>query len=354
LVVGAPLSPVLYPGTLEGGAGDDRLTYFANGGFIDGGSNTDVVDESGTVSQVTILNMQSVHVANGHDPVDMTGVEDAIGGSADDQLYGDDGPNHFQGFAGSDTLVGALGNDILDGGVGPDADQMFPGGGQDEAIGEAGGFDSIRYSDAPNGVTVSLLTGTATGDGTDTLTGDFIAVSGSAFDDELTGDETVNLVEGLGGSDNLRGDAGNDLVVGGAGNDVVGGGLGNDRLDGGDGRDVLVGKQGDDEYIGGAGVDEAEFLTATHRMTVDLRDGTASGQGQDQLTGIERVDGGPKDDRIRGNGANNDLDGFGGADRLLGRAGNDRLNGGGASDMCDGGPGSGDQAEHCEVVTGVP
>jgi Ca2+-binding RTX toxin-like protein len=107
-------------------------------------------------------------------------------------------------------------------------------------------------------------------------------------------------------------------------------------------------------YDGGAGVDEAEFLTAKRRMTVDLKAGTARGQGQDQLSDIERVDGGPKGDTIRGDGANNDLDGFGGADRLFGRGGNDRLSGGGASDRCDGGPGSGDQAQKCEVVTGVP
>ena len=351
LAVGEP-TPVLYPATLEGGGGDDNLRFFADGGAIDGGGGTDLLDQSGG-DVITILEMASLSVGVGGE-TPMSNVENAKGGSFDDYLFGDAGPNVLEGGGGNDTLIGAAGNDTLDGGAGPDVDEMLPGAGQDEVIGDAGGLDAIYYDDAPGGVSVSLLTGTATGDGGDTLTGEFLAVFGSPFDDILTGDEKTNLIEGKGGADNLRGDAGSDTVVGGLGNDVVGGGLGNDRLEGGNGRDVLVGKEGDDEYLGGAGIDEAEFLTAKRRMTVDLKAGTARGQGQDQLSDIERVDGGPKGDTIRGNGANNDLDGFSGSDRLFGRSGNDRLSGGGGSDRCDGGPGSGDQAQRCEVVTGVP
>jgi Ca2+-binding RTX toxin-like protein len=352
LSVGVP-TPVLYPATLEGGAGDDTLRFFADGGSIDGGGGTDLLDESGG-DAITILEMASLVVGLGPGETPMSNVENAKGGSSDDFLFGDLGPNVLEGGDGNDTLIGAGGGDTLDGGAGPYSDSMSPGVGQDEVIGDIGGLDALYYDDASAGVSVNLLTGTATGDGDDILTGEFLGVFGSPFDDVLTGDEKPNAIDGGDGADNLRGDAGADSVDGGTGNDVVGGGLGSDTLQGGDGRDVLVGKEGDDVYDGGAGVDEAEFLTAKRRMTVDLKAGTARGQGQDQLSDIERVDGGPKGDTIRGDGANNDLDGFGGADRLFGRGGNDRLSGGGASDRCDGGPGSGDQAQKCEVVTGVP
>jgi Ca2+-binding RTX toxin-like protein len=65
-------------------------------------------------------------------------------------------------------------------------------------------------------------------------------VTGSAFDDNITGDDTVNVLIGGGGADHLFGLGGNDTIkavdhVG--GNDTVDGGAGTDKckVDAGDG-----------------------------------------------------------------------------------------------------------------------
>ena len=60
-------------------------------------------------------------------------------------------------------------------------------------------------------------------------------VTGSAFNDVLTGDERANT------------------LIGGSGDDLLDGGAGDDVLDGGDGADTLIGGDGDDTLIGGAG-----------------------------------------------------------------------------------------------------
>ena len=96
-------------------------------------------------------------------------------------------------------------------------------------------------------VTVSLAAGTATGQGSDTLT-DIENITGSAYADTLTGDGNAN---------------------------VLSGGAGGDALD------------------GGAGADTADYTTSTAAVTIDLQNGTASGgdAASDTLTSIENVTG---------------------------------------------------------------
>ena len=82
--------------------------------------------------------------------------------------------------------------------------------------GGAAGSDTASYADAAAAVTVSLaLQGTAqntVGAGTDTLF-NFENLTGSAFNDTLTGNANANVLYGLAGNDGLSGDrpgAGND------------------------------------------------------------------------------------------------------------------------------------------------
>lgn len=82
--------------------------------------------------------------------------------------------------------------------------------------------------------------------------------------DEVRGNEGINVIDGQGGNDRLlgfgstdylEGGLGNDVLRGGDGNDVLGGSAGNDKLDGGADRDLLMGGAGDDLLQGGAGDD---------------------------------------------------------------------------------------------------
>ena len=81
-------------------------------------------------------------------------------------------------------------------------------------------------------------------------------LTGSAHDDDLTGDENPNVLKGMGGDDDLDGGTGNDMLYGGMGMDTLTGGDGVDKLDGGAGGDTLSGGGGTDTLIGGAGSDD--------------------------------------------------------------------------------------------------
>ena len=137
--------------------------------------------------------------------------------------------------------------------------------------GGAAGSDTASYADATAGVTVSLAIATAQntiGAGTDTLF-NFENLTGSNFNDKLTGNAAANILYGLGGNDSLNGAAGIDTLSGAAGNDRLIGGAGNDSLDGGVGTDSFVFDKGfgKDTITGfvatGAAHDTIDFSTAT-------------------------------------------------------------------------------------------
>lgn len=176
---------------------------------------------------------------------------DAINGNAgDDTLIGLSGRDHINGGAGNDTLFGGTGDDVLNGGTGTNHvnggagnDYIFAGGGNDTVVGGAG-YDTIDFANATNGVHVNLNAHTATGFGSDTISG-VEAVRGSAFNDVLIGDKGNNALDGGAGNDILRGGKGADTLFGGAGDDTfVWGkkdvGTGIDTIkDFGNGHDVL-------------------------------------------------------------------------------------------------------------------
>ena len=91
---------------------------------------------------------------------------------------------------------------------------------------------------------------------------------------------------------------------------------------------------------GGTGdFDFAEFFFVTQDLVIDLGTGTATGEGNDTLIGIESARGGSGDDEIFGASGNNSLEGNIGNDVLRGAAGNDTLTGGDGDDQLFGGTG---------------
>jgi Ca2+-binding RTX toxin-like protein len=66
--------------------------------------------------------------------------------------------------------------------------------------------------------------------------------------DELTGTDAADRLDGGPGDDVLHGSGGDDTLVGGPGADALHGGPGSDRLDGGPGDDALLGGWGSDTY----------------------------------------------------------------------------------------------------------
>ncbi len=164
-------------------------------------------------------------------------IENAKGGSGNDEIRGNKADNWLKGNGGNDDLFGFQGSDKLSGGSGRDyvqghggRDNLF-GGSANDTISGGSANDSVR-GDA----------------GADKL-------KGGAGDDTLTGNGGDDTLNGHGGDDRLSGGDGNDVINGDSGRDSLDGGNGKDTLKGGSGGDLVKGKGGDDRLVGGGGND---------------------------------------------------------------------------------------------------
>jgi Ca2+-binding RTX toxin-like protein len=161
------------------------------------------------------------------------------------------------------------------------------------------------------------------GAGNDTLFG----MSGN---DTMLGGDGDDKLWGNSGDDVLDGGDGNDELHGGAGNDVLSDGAGNDIVNGNSGDDTFKAGEGDDVYNGGSGFDTIDFSGARQGMTIDLSKKSASGMGNDVVSGFEKVIGSAFADDIKGSKA---------VDHLAGGAGDDVIRGMGGADVLTGGEG---------------
>ncbi|MEN3147477.1 DUF5801 repeats-in-toxin domain-containing protein [Neorhizobium sp. IRAMC:178] len=241
----------------------------------------------------------------------VTGINDAMGGSAADVLIGGDEANKLIGNGGSDYLDGVLGADILDGGEGNDtfvlgadvtgsgtrdiqlgdgsllavsiaglagtADKVIGGTGIDTIVLERDGKSGFvaDYSTAPGYLSgVEKIVGT---DGNDvillaagsTADGGPITIEGGEGNDTLGGSNSADIINGGTGNDLISGLGGNDLLKGGAGNDEIWGGAGDDTIDGGDNTDNITGGLGNDAINGGAGGDTFNYTVGDGIDTIN-------------------------------------------------------------------------------------
>ncbi|WP_264182322.1 DUF4214 domain-containing protein [Brevundimonas poindexterae] len=231
-------------------------------------------------------------------------IENAIGGSGNDQIRGNSGNNSLRGNGGNDQIDGGLGIDTV----------VFSG-------------NRSQYTITWNG-----QIGTVVGpDGTDTITNvEFLQFADTTIAATPTGglvvagDITNETINGTALADAIGGLGGNDTINGLAGNDTLDGGFGNDILNGGEGDDVLIGGMGDDTLNGGNGYDIADYSTAIGGITLNGTSVTGAA-GTDTLSGIEEVIGSTVSDTLTGGAGNDVIRGGGGVDVINGAGGNDRL-----------------------------
>jgi len=243
-------------------------------------------------------------------------IENAIGGSGNDLIMGNEANNTIIGGEGDNRLWGELGNDIIYSGSG--ADRLGGGSGDDELHG--GGGADIAWGN----------------DGTDQLYGD-------DGDDQLWGGADDDLVWGGEGADRLGGQAGDDQIWGEAGSDTVWGDQGNDHLYGGIGDDFLWGWTGNDTISGGDGNDQIGGGEGDDELYGDAdNDMLWAGTGADQAwggTGDDRIGGGDGNDILWGEEGNDTIWGHGDDDQIHGGDGDDGLWAGSGDDQIWGGTG---------------
>lgn len=332
--------------TLDGEAGNDTLSYVtsANGITVDF-SNVDTngyttVSVNSTPDEDLVRDFEILQASLQDDFITGSAANDTIfgnagydtidGGDGDDTIDGGSGDDTIDGEAGNDTIAGGVGDDNIDGGVGDDnidggsgIDTIAGGVGDDTISGGAGndilrvglgndyvdggtGTDALYLDDQTSDVTVDMTSNDFTV-GTDTNTfSDIEEIYGSSHNDTFIDDVTLMLFDG---------------------------GAGNDRFV------ISAGDTLDDRYIGGDDVDTLDYSSAS-AIIADLTFGTVSGNGIDQVSGIENIIGSGSADDITGDGYNNTFQGDGGNDTIDGASGDDTIYGGANDDTIYGGYGS--------------
>lgn len=309
-----------------------------------------------------------------------TEIENAIGGSGDDTIHGNDLNNDIHGGAGNDSFHDSLGDDEINGGIGTDTiyydyevddfafnfidsitvalshltelftdtliaiENFFFSDGS-FTFSELQTLYDVNVVNAAVGSTVT--NGTAEADRingnnqSETLRGleDDDRIYGNNGADLIYGNEGDDIIYGGGWSDTIFGDGpwgaaygGNDTIYGEAGNDRVNGRAGDDYIDGGSGHDVLYGHEGSDTIFGGVGADTiyGDFNAGN---PADADDELHGGAGSDTING------GGGNDMMYGDDGNDLMRGGSGNDRIEGGSGNDTIYGGGNFDTIIGGAG---------------
>lgn len=226
-----------------------------------------------------------------------TVIENAVGGSGDDIIYGNQYSNSLSGGAGNDTLIGGSGNDYLSGDAGNDTlkggsgnDSLYMDAGDDSLQGGAG--TDWLLVDSSTAATVKLSTSNqqSTGFGTDVIE-NIENASGGSGDDTIKGTGGHNTLKGNDGNDLLYGRNGDDVLYGDGGNDMLYGDRGADTLYGGAGADTLAGGFGLDTLEGGAGADSFVFNligdSGATAATADVISDFVSGTDKINLSAID-------------------------------------------------------------------
>lgn len=303
--------------TMYGGAGNDTYIIDAD---VDFGTDTihefdaggiDTLDFRSTTTQKLRVNLgylgyfDSQQIAPGvglEIPTNYrNNIENAYGGTQDDEIVGNDKNNILDGGAGDDYFIGWTGNDTLNGGAGND--RIYDGGVSSYS----------NYEDSGN-----------------------------------------DILNGGAGNDYLRAFGGNDLLNGGSGDDYIDGGTGNDTYiidaDVDAGVDLIdeaaYDGQSGDFVSRNVGIDTIDFRPTT---TTDIKINLGVTTTQKVADGVELIIplagtienayGGKLNDTIIGSNLDNILNGEAGDDEINGGIGNDTLNGGADYDTLNGGVG---------------
>jgi Ca2+-binding RTX toxin-like protein len=372
--------------TIGGWGGDDTIFGAAGDDVLRGGSGDDVLNDGSPL----------FGFSGGNDILDGENGNDVIlGAEGNNQLLGGNGDDLIRSGAHL-ASGGPLPVDFIDGGTGLadlldfdrrtstqsftiDANAIATASGQTLVDGSSlrniealyrvflgSGNDTIIANPLffTFNLPITLSASYDGGGGTDTFVSDFTSAGSSINLNGTTlrynGTQTLTvlvekyLVTGSGFNDTLSGGADADLFLGGGGNDI---------LRGGDGSDTLGGGLGVDNIDGGSGYDFATYQTATNGVVarLDFPSLNANEAAGDTFVNVEGLIGSGFNDFLVGNSGGNYIvtlagddfiAGVEGNDTLLGSEGNDQIWGGTGADVIDGGSGY-DIARYDFAASGV-
>jgi Ca2+-binding RTX toxin-like protein len=331
--------------TLVGAAGNDVYQFDADSvlgvwSLDESGGGLDTVDFSLTSTVNVVFNMatagiQAVHATNLSLVLgSAVTIENVIGGTGDDTLFGNSLNNTVTGGAGNDRLIGAGGDDLLIGGADNDIYVFVP----------TSAAEADQVTENPN-------------EGIDTLSFAFLTTDVSV-DLGLTSIQMVHLnrtvtLSSAVAIENILGGTGADTLNGNSLSNTLSGGAGDDRLNGGAGNDFLFGGANNDTYVFvpsvgpevdqvtenlNDGTDTLNFSSLTTDVLLNLGSSFVQSVHTDRTLKLnsagvfENIIGGTGADTLFGNSLNNTISGGAGNDKLIGAGGDDLLMGGADND----------------------
>lgn len=340
---------------LEGLGGDDILRVGSGAITVVGGDGRDTLEydlgsfpeEVDFTFDLNVLTAQDT----GANTLTVSGVENVTGGSARNNIQGDDAFNIIDDGEGSGgTLRGGGSGDIIistSGGsflFGEDGDDILRG---KAFIMDGGdGTDTVELlQDIDHTVDLSIEVGQTIGFDGDDITTAFVSI------------ENLNAA---GGDDNLIGSDADNTLGGGAGDDTLDGGLGSDFLTGDAGNDLAIitedpaNRVDFNTFLGGDGDDTVDYsgfhsaISLNLAAVVDVQTSDAETlaggplRSIGQLLDVESIIGTGFGDSMLGNADANNLQGGAGNDVIRGENGDDVLTGGDGDDNIEGGRGNDD------------
>ncbi|MCG3170260.1 MAG: hypothetical protein CALGDGBN_01799 [Pseudomonadales bacterium] len=359
---------------LSGGAGNDTLIGGLGADTIAGDAGNDTISFEDDIAVVIDLNA-TTHTVGGT-VENHSGIENVIGGNANDSITGSTVANMLSGGNGNDTILGGAGPDTLVGGAG--ADNLAGGTGNDRLDGSTDGYyqsvadtlaggigndyyviENLYYystfdqvvENADEGTdTVELVT-TTSANSSYVLAANVenlivassyyyyaATASGNALDNVITAKSAYSSYYYLTAGFKLYGGAGNDTITGSYGADTLAGGNGADMMVGGDGSDVYYVNAGGDVIQERVGPNYGND-TVVSSLNVTLANGLENATLLGVSTALNAT-GNASSNVLRGNQFNNSLSGLDGSDSLFGGAGADTLQGGLGNDTLNGGIGA--------------
>ncbi|GKX61236.1 beta strand repeat-containing protein [Leminorella grimontii] len=325
---------------VDGGAGFDVLDFGSLGGSLTINLSSGVVTgRNGTnqaLGSLAVSNIEKVIMTSGTGSAfigSLTEGNEFVGGASNDIFRTNGGNNVVTGGGGSDWVeyVSALHGVTVDlnlygAGQGFSSDNGF--GGQDVL----NGISHLRGSNYND-----VLTGTGYlegGAGSDILDGGNSA-SAYAYYNSANKNKgvTVNLAlgvtseDGYGSQDTL---IGIKNVIGSIYADTIYGSDANNIISTREGDDYIYGSRGNDTINGEGGTDTIDYSLMNAAVNVDLSASRANKgvNGTDTLSNIENITGSAYADVLKGSSGSNVIRGGGGDDTLIGLGGNDTLIGG--------------------------
>lgn len=367
--------------TIEALRGDDWINMLTGGeDKVDGGEGIDSVFYF-YESKLTI-NLKNGIVTDADGVTDeLTGIENASGGSGGDKITGNAGGNELRGEDGDDTIDGG-GVPMANGGPTYDeSDQLDGGNGDDTLTLKGTGFANGGEGD--DTITATGDVGANGGAGNDRIIGkslghdgefDYVGLDYGGAEEGVVANFTTKKRAGVAGGSNEKG----YLISDGQGGiDKASGVHGMNDTKFGDtliadgsvknsyGNAFVINLSAGNDYVRFINMDDGQvnYGGANGAVLADLEAGYATDRdeednfiGYDRLIGVDSfrgsrfgdiVDGSEKGERqIRGRGGSDEINGHGGDDKIFGdernpteRDGNDTINGGAGNDELNGGDG---------------